>query len=130
MNLRFGALAASALGAVVVAAIAVALLSDCGGGTGGGPTDVPIPTDPSGTPVTFEALRDDLADELDAIGPNIGAVPADVKQDLLIRCGQLTNFVDRDEIAPLCNAINNAIERGDPGLVDIIVTELRALDGS
>ena len=126
MKLRLSAFTGSLIIAAIVALAAVA--SSCDGDSkGGDPTTVPVPTDPSGTPVPFEVLRDDLADELDAIGPNIGAVPPDVQQQLLVQCGQLVNFVDRDEVAPLCNAIDKAIERNDPGSVDNIVDLLRAL---
>lgn len=119
-------LAASA--PVLLAVVTVVLLS-CGGGgpNGGTPTDVPLPTNSQGTPLSFIEARDALAQRLDAIGTNIASVPDDVMQQLLIQCGQLIRYADRATVAQLCNAIDQAKKRADPGLIDLVVDELRAL---
>lgn len=116
-----------AAAAVFLAAIAFVLLGCGDGSNGGNPTNVPPPANSQGTPLSFEEARDALAQRLDAIGPNVGSVPPDVQQELLIQCGQLTNYADRQTVAPLCNAINTGFERADPGLIDIVVRELGAL---
>ena len=117
-----------AAAAVLLAVIAFVLLGCGDGSNGSNPTDVPVPTNSQGTPLSFEEARDALAQRLDAIGPNVGSVPPDVRQELLIQCGQLTSYADRQTVAQLCNAINEAFERGDPGLIDIVVRELQALE--
>lgn len=128
MKRRVAAFAGSLI-IVAVGVVAAITLSGCDGGSNGGnPTDVPIATDPSGTPISFEAFRDDLADRLDNIGANIGAVPPDVREQLLLQCEQLGNFVDHDAIEPLCRAIDTSIQNDDPGQVDNVVAQLRALE--
>jgi hypothetical protein len=128
VKVRAGA-AALVLGGAAIILIAVQFIS-CGGGSGnGGPTPIPIATDPSGTPVQFETFRDELADRLDAIGPNIGSVPTDVQEQLLTQCSQLANFADNDDVAPLCNGIRQAITNSDPGLIDNVVRLMRELEG-
>ena len=79
------------------------------------------------TPTAFEALRDELADDLEAIGVNIGAVPEDVREALLARCQELSAFADADLIEAICGAVARAMDSGDSGLIDLVLDELAEL---
>lgn len=79
------------------------------------------------TPTEFETLRDALSDQLVGFGVNIGAVPDDVREQLLASCRELASFVERERVAELCEAIEQAIDGNDPGLVDLIVDQLAEL---
>ncbi len=130
MTLRFSAL----VGSVLV--VGSSLLS-CGDGGSEpsttatvGPTarSTSLPTLDSGTPPTSAAFLEGFTARLDAIGPNIDSVPADVQIQILTECGLLSNYADRDTVAQLCNAIAKAMENHDPGLLDLVVDELLDLE--
>ncbi len=131
-----------ALGVAIIALIA-ALVAACGGGDGnsganGGPatatppTGIGSPTFSSDggvtTPTSFEEARDGLAAQLDAIGANIGAVPDDVREQILSLCRALGDFADRDEVDEVCQAIERAIDTDDPGLIDLVLNQLARLE--
>jgi len=125
VTLRLGAFAV--LVAVLVVIVAFALHSCGGNSKTGQPTDVPLPTNLQGTPYSFAEFRDQFANRLDAIGPELGSVPPDIREEHLVQCGLLANYADRDTVAQLCNAINQAFTRNDPGLMDLVVAELAEL---
>ncbi len=83
----------------------------------------------AGTPTRFEALRDGLRDRLEAIGDNITVVPDDVRNEILASCRELEEFVEREFVSDVCGAIERAIERGDPGLIDLVLDRLAELTG-
>lgn len=121
--------------------LTVGLASACGGGNGADDgesptgailnrTESPAPTvdGAESTPTGFEALRDALRDRLDTIGVNIAAVPDDVRDQILASCRELEAFVERDRIERACEAIEQAIEGGDPGLIDLVLEQLAELE--
>jgi hypothetical protein len=85
------------------------------------------PPDSNGSPSEFETLRDALVDELDRIGVNIGAVPPDVRARIIGNCRALGQFADEAEVEDLCDAVQQAMDRGDPGLIDLILEDLAEL---
>lgn len=97
----------------------------CGGGSG----DTNPGNGPTATPGDFEKARDGLVRDLDNIGANIGSVPDDIRASLIATCQELGAYVDRETIDRICPAIGQAIDASDPGLIDLIVEELAALDG-
>ena len=94
----------------------------CGDGTGDGGN--------GGTPQgpSFEELRQDLLTQLDSIGANIGAVPDDIRNQILGQCRALDEFADDDEVDALCTAMQRAMDRGDPGLIDLVLENLATLE--
>lgn len=134
--IRVGRLAATII-IVIAAGLAVA---SCGGGDSGeDPPDngaSPPPTGATtsevseGTPLPFDAQRDELAERLDAIGANVGAVPPDVRQELLILCGNLVDLAERETVQQICNGLNQAFLNDDPDLLDLVVRELRNLEAT
>ena len=127
MTLRLGAFAAG----VTIAAFAVL---SCGGGGNGKSTPVPsgLPTSETtpGRPATFEELRDGLANDLNGIGVSICCLPDDIQQHLLDQCRDLELYADAADVSPICDALLRAMQRGDPGLIDLILPDLRALKAS
>ena len=115
--------------AVTLAAIAFVLLG-CGGGSSGSdtPTIAPPPTDAQGTPQTFEYFRDHFADRLDTIGPNIGYVPLDVRQELWLECQRLSVYLNQDTVTSLCTNVTRAMEGNDPDLLNATIRQLQALE--
>lgn len=85
-----------------------------------------IPTEDP--PTTFGAMRDDLLARLDAIGVNIGVVPDDIGELLVSSCLELEAFVEGERVAEICASIGDAIEQGDPGLIDLVMERLADLD--
>ena len=79
-------------------------------------------------PTGFEALRDDMLAQLDAIGVNIGFVPDDIGEQLVSSCLELEAFVEGEAVAEICASITAAIERGDPGLIDLVMERLADLE--
>lgn len=77
---------------------------------------------------SFEELRSDLRQELSDIGVNIGSVPPDIRAHLLALCGGLELFADEDDVGEICTAIDQAIDNGDYGLIDLILDKLDALE--
>ena len=126
MKIRNAALVA-VIGAVTLT-MSFALLS-CGGGDGedGSKTEVPRPTNAQGTPLSFEQARDALVQQLDGIGVNIGSMPDDVAAHLVAECQLLTSYAKPATVTQICNGIQQARDRADPGLLDIVVSSLRAL---
>ncbi len=126
--------------AVVV--MAASLATACGGNSGNGdgtsrPSDTPAggtaprgtaTVGPEDTPTEFEALRDDLSAQLDAIGVNIGDVPDDIRDQILASCRELGRFTDAERVEEVCEAIERAIEDDDPGLIDLVVEQLAELE--
>lgn len=110
------------LGALLT--LTAALVIGCGGGGGGGSDGGPT----KGSPEDFARDRDALMGELDAIGANIGAVPDDIREHLLRLCQDLEQYVDPEELETVCSAIDRAIEENDPGLIDLVLNELAALE--
>ncbi len=82
------------------------------------------------TPTSFGALRGELQDRLDGIGVNIGGVPDDVRQELLEFCIQLENFADGGEVAEICDLLEDAIEQGDPEILDTVLDRLAGLQAA
>ena len=128
----------------VIALLLLAAAIACGGsgdtaeidGADGDPTGQPGETaspvvtliateDP---PTTFAELRDDLLARLDAIGVNIGIVPDDIGEQLVSSCLELQGFVDGERVAEICASIGDAIERGDPGLIELVMERLADLE--
>ena len=96
----------------------------CGDGN-----DSPNPTGngATGTAGPFEAARDALVEDLVNYRVTIGDVPDDVGARLLTDCEQLRLFVDRDRVDGICEAIRQAMENNDPGLIDRVLEELAVL---
>jgi hypothetical protein len=131
-------------GALVAAAAALACGGDGdgtganAGGNGGSPNGTPPAATatsllPGGntdapTPSSLDEARDELTAQLDAIGVNIGAVPDDIRADLLEDCGALTQFADEDEVEGICRAIEEAIDANDPGQIDRILSRIEDLE--
>lgn len=93
------------------------------GTPGAGVTQV----NPDDSPTDFASLRDGLIDRLDAIGVSVGFVPDDVRDDLIDSCHDLDLFADSDRVDEICGALGDAIERADPGLIDVVISGLRDL---
>jgi hypothetical protein len=115
---------------LLAAAVACGGSGDTAGGDPDGETASPVVTliateDP---PTTFEAVRDDLLARLDAIGVNIGIVPDDIGEELVRSCLELEAFVEGERVAEICASITAAIERGDPGLIDLVMERLADLE--
>ena len=104
------------------------------GSENGGPTPTsPVQTVESGgnaTPASLPELRGELSNRLDGIGVNIGAVPDDVREQLLASCRQLERFVERERVDQICQTIEDAIEQGDPGLLDRAVQQIEELQAN
>jgi hypothetical protein len=108
--------------------LAVLVAGACGGDNNGataGRTELP-PAE--GTPARFEALRGALADRLEAIQVNIAAIPDDVQREIVDLCRELEAFIDEDRVDEICGALDEAIDRGDPGRIDRILAELAELE--
>ena len=80
------------------------------------------------TPTEFETLRDGLRDRLDAIGASIGDTPSDIREQILASCRELADFAEPDLVEPICQDIDEAIERGDPGKIDLVLGHLASLE--
>lgn len=132
-----------ALLATPIALAAMLALACNGGGTNGGETPdgsgtpstdgTPgVPTFPSDgaepTPRNFAEARERLNSQLDAIGANIGAVPDDIREQLLERCRALEEFADAGDVEAICQEIDLAIENNDPGLIDLVLEQLAELE--
>jgi hypothetical protein len=117
-------------GSAVLLIAAALLVTHCGGDDNGPPDDDGNagPTSVEGTPLSFEEQRDGLVDQLDAIGSNTGAVPADVRLELVSNCENLLDLAERDTVERLCSAIEQAIVNDDPDLMDAVVREMRLLE--
>lgn len=83
-------------------------------------------TESASTP--FEAERAVLMERLDGIGVGIGAVPDDVRDELVGSCRELEEFVDEDDLEEICDAIVEAIEMSDPGRIDLVLAQLAELE--
>jgi hypothetical protein len=83
-----------------------------------------------GTPTAFENARDSFAARIQAMGPNIGAVPDDIRADLLLQCEALSEYADDGAVSDICGAVERAIDTGDFGLVDLILIDLDELEES
>ena len=115
---------------LLAAAVACGGSGDTANGDPDGDTPSPVVTliatdDP---PTTFEAVRADLLAKLDAIGVNIGFVPDDIGEQLVNSCLQLEAFVEGERVTEICASIGDAIERGDPGLIDLVMERLADLE--
>jgi phosphoglycerate-specific signal transduction histidine kinase len=84
---------------------------------------------PEPTPRDLDQERQRLTDQLDAIGANIGAVPEDIRDQLLARCEALVDYADAGDVEAICQSIATAIDTNDPGLIDRVLTQLAALEG-
>lgn len=125
---------------VMTAALTAACGGDDGSGNSGGtasPADTPAggttprstaTVGPEDTPTEFETLRDELSAQLDAIGVNIGAVPDDIRDQILASCRELATFADGKRVEEMCEAIERAMENDDPGLIDLVVDQLAELE--
>ena len=116
-----------AIALLLLAAAAVA----CGGRgdpTGGTVSPVVTLIATEDSPTTFEAARDDILAKLDAIGVNIGIVPDDIGEQLVRSCLALEAFVQGERVAEICASITDAIERGDPGLIDLVMERIADLE--
>lgn len=124
---------------LLVALAAMVMLSCNGGGetpdgsttppTDGTPAVPTIPVDPGeATPTGLAEARERLTGQLDAIGANIGAVPDDIREQLLERCEVLKQFADDGDVEPICQTIDQAIDTNDPGLIDRVLDQLAGLE--
>jgi hypothetical protein len=115
---------------LAAAAVACGGSGDTANGDPDGETASPVVTliATEGPLTTFEALRDDLLARLDAIGVNIGIVPDDIGEQLVSSCLALEAFVESERVAEICASIGDAIERGDPGLIDLVMERLADLE--
>lgn len=91
---------------------------------------LPTPTEGGlqNTPGAFETARDALSAQLEAIGVNIGVLPDDISQQLLDACRELEMFLDPGETDEICDAIEEAIDQRDPGLIDLVLERLDELE--
>ncbi len=112
----------AAFAALTIALFAVA----CNGDSNGAPS--PTSPDSNATPSSFESIRDKLYSQLDAFGINIGAVPDDIRTQLLGSCQELEQFANADDVEEICTAIDDAIEQGDPGKIDLVLNRLLELE--
>ena len=91
-----------------------------------------VPTFPSDgaepTPRDLDEARERLSSQLDAIGANIGAVPDDIRDQLLDRCRAIEEFTDAGDIEAICQEIDLAVENNDPGLIDLVLGQLAELE--
>jgi hypothetical protein len=55
-------------------------------------------------------------------------MPEDVRDQLLALCRELEAFVEGERVAEICGAIEQAIERGDPGFIDLVLEQLAELE--
>jgi len=134
-----------ALAATMLALAAMLALACAGGddGSNGGQTPdgngtavadgTPgVPTFPSDgaepTPRDFSEARERLSSQLDAIGANIGAVPDDIREQLVERCRAIEEFADAGDVEAICREVELAIESNDPGLIDRVLEQLAALE--
>ena len=120
--------------AIALLLLAVAAIA-CGGSGDTSTGDPPETASPVVTliatedsPTTFEAARDDILAKLDAIGVNIGIVPDDIGEQLVRSCLALEAFVQGERVAEICASITDAIERGDPGLIDLVMERIADLE--
>lgn len=91
------------------------------------PNETIATTEPSDTPTAFETLRDELRDRLDAIGASIGDTPSDIREQLLTSCRELGEYVDSDRVEPICSDMEDAMDRSDPGKIDLVIDYLAEL---
>jgi hypothetical protein len=82
------------------------------------------------TPTSLEQLRANLEARLETIGVNVGAVPEDVRDQLVRYCMGLKAFVQDGEIDDICNSIAVAIEQADRQLLEQVSTRLGNLQGN
>ena len=80
------------------------------------------------TPRDLDTARDRLSTQLDEIGVNIGAVPDDIRDQLLDRCTVLKDFADDGDVDAICQTISQAIDTNDPGLIDRVLGQLTELE--
>ena len=106
--------------------VLAALLLGCNGDGGDAPTPAGTAIG-DGTPTEFELARDELYQDLDSYGANIGVLPDDIRDDVLASCRALDEFAESDDVDQICTAIEQAITDGDPGLIDLVLNELAAL---
>jgi hypothetical protein len=133
----------------LLVALTVPLAFGCGGednGDGGEPTATSIggtpvgngtivvptlPADPGEpTPRNLDEAVERLSEQIDAIGANIGAVPDDIRDQLVERCLTIGAFADEDDVEAICQQIEVAIDTNDPGLIDSVLSQLTALEES
>ncbi len=111
--------------AIPLLVLTAALAGACDGGI-----DSPTPTDDAadGTPTPFEEVRGDLSEQLVRYRANIDALPPDVRDQLLNPCRGLEAFVSSEDVDEICGAIEDAIEQGDPGRIDLVLARLAELE--
>jgi hypothetical protein len=80
------------------------------------------------SPTAFEEARDSFAARVQAIGPNIGSVPDDIRGDLLTQCEALGEYADGGDVDDICSAVERAMNTGDFGLIDLILLDLAGLE--
>lgn len=117
----------AAIFAPLLALAVIGVAAACNGGGDSGPAQ-PTVDSPPATAGAFEEQRDALAAQLEAFRSNIGALPDDIREQLLASCRDLDQFVDGDDIAQVCDAIEDAIDQGDPGKIDLVLARLRELE--
>lgn len=112
--------------AVLLALAIIGVAAACDDGPNGGAR--PTANGPPATAGAFEEKRDALAAQLEAFRTNIGALPDDIREQLLTSCQELDQFVDGDDVAQVCDAIEDAIDQGDPGKIDLVLARLTELE--
>ena len=55
-------------------------------------------------------------------------MPADIQTSILSDCEDLKIFADEGRVDRICSAIGRAMEVGDPGLIDLVLENLAALE--
>lgn len=104
----------------IVAAVAAGALALSVACSGGGGAHV-VPTQ------TFDDVHDELVERLDTIRVNIASVPDDIKARIKATCRNLEPFVGDDKTNDICNTLDEALDRADPGRIDRVLTELAEL---
>jgi hypothetical protein len=101
--------------ALIAVAFGVAACNDAGS----------KPVGPTSRP--FEEIRDDLAARLDTIKVNIASVPADIQTRIKATCRELETYIGKDKTTEICDTLDEALDRADPGRIDRVLTELAQL---
>ncbi len=113
---------------LLLLAIPLLVLTAASACDGGNDSPTPTGNGADGTPTLFEEVRDDLSEQLARYRANIETLPPDVRDQLLSSCRELEAFVSSEDVDEICGAIEDAIEQGDPGRIDLVLARLDGLE--